>query len=135
MSLDLSDYEELARRQEDGISVTLLDPVTGEKTEGVVVVAGPDSRRARRARKETITHLAGLRADNKPEDYDASTHMLARCIVSWSGIVRGGEPLELTVESAIEVLDNFPWIEAQLNNWAADRRNFTRGSQSESQTS
>lgn len=123
--MDLDAFEALADSQDAGVVVEILDPVTGEATGATITICGPDSRHARKARREALR--AALAASDDPDELDLATAMLARCVIAWKGVQRGGKDLECTVENAETVFRRFPWIETQCDRKASDRRNFIKG--------
>lgn len=130
MTFDLSNYEASADAQEAGLAVELLDPSTGEPVGATITVCGPDSRRARKARQAAIQAVLDGKPGRDLGDADmieVGTQMLARCVLSWTGLRWGGKDMECTVENALSVFGRFPWIEAQIDRKASDRRNFTPG--------
>jgi len=53
--------------------------------------------------------------------------MLAKCVMGWTGLNRGGEEVEFSEAAALDLFTRFPWIQAQCDRKAADRSNFTKG--------
>lgn len=123
--MDLDAYEGLADRQEAGVRIELVDPVSGETTGASITICGPDSRHARKARRAAIQ--AQLALGDTLDAVDVGTAMLARCVLAWDGLRWGGKDMECTPENAEKVFTRFPWIEAQCDAKASDRRNFIEG--------
>lgn len=125
MTLDLNEAEAATALHEAGVEVEILDPATREPTGAVIVIAGPDSRRARRARQAAIREL--LAKGGEIDDSEMLTAILSRMVIGWSGIRRGDHEIECTQAAAAEVFTRLPWIESQCETKANVRANFTKG--------
>jgi hypothetical protein len=121
--LNLEEFESFTDSQENGLTVDIVNPVSGESTGAKIVVAGPDSRIARKARHRVASDMlseGSITADR----WEITKRMIALCTISWEGIRWGGEDLECNVENVMKVLERFPWIEAQIDAKATNRVNF-----------
>ena len=54
--------------------------------------------------------------------------LLAKCTTDWAGIVVEGETLDCTYENAVKLYGRFAWIMEQVDEFVADRANFTKAS-------
>lgn len=123
---DLSEFDEAGLAQESGIEVVIQHPVTMEDTSMVVMVAGPDSERRKNAQRRYINN----RIKKRKMKLDAvdiereSMSVLAQSVISWSGFVVSGKPLECTPENVMVVFKKYPWVHEQVSEKAEDRTAF-----------
>ena len=126
-SFDLAAFDDLKAAQEEGISVEILHPGTGEPLGPVIVVAGPDSSYARKAdRLMTTRRLRGrkMKTITADELREEGLKKLATCVLSWAGISDGGKEMECNFENALLVFERHPFIAEQVAEVAAERAAF-----------
>ena len=63
---------------------------------------------------------AGLPAEQREK---ASINMLARCVLGWE-IEEDHKPIPFSQKACVRVLSAGTWIRAEVDAFAADRRNF-----------
>lgn len=119
-----------AQVQERGVEVDLVDPITRQRTGAKLVLAGPDSRRSRLARREAWRFILAQRsAEGDPTEDEkriAGTRTLAGCVISWEGFTRdGSEAMECTLENVLAVFEQVPWVEDECDLRFGNRANFT----------
>jgi len=126
---DLSDFAGLSQAQEDGIDVSILHPGTGDDLGIKIKVAGPDSERQKKVRSainnERIRMSRNKRATVAELEADALKITVAS-IISWSGVIENGSPVELSKENAERVLTKYPFIYDQLTSAVGDRAGFIK---------
>ncbi len=125
--MTLDDILANAADQDRGAELELLDPVSGVGTGIKFRVAGPDSDTQRRARLALADELADVAdADGKvtaEQRETARLRMLARCVLGWT-IEEGDKPVPFSQANVIRTLRAALWVQAQVDSFAADRRNF-----------
>lgn len=126
--LDAADPRPLA---EEGIEMELLD-AEGTPTGVIFLVRGFDAR----IYKETVERQVRRRAEilprrltpeeSKAEFYEEHATLVA----GWKGkpLTRGGQPFEYSPANAAKLLEQYDYIVEQIRRFAANRRNFLRGS-------
>lgn len=125
--VDLSQFDALTRNQEEGIDVDILHPVTGDELGIKIRVAGVDSERFRRARhavQEKRIQRRSVKRQTPAEIDEENLSSLAQCIISWSGVVIDGKAIELTHDSAVDVLRRYPFLRDQVDVAVGDRAGF-----------
>lgn len=124
---DLSQFDDVQAAQNEGITLQIVHPGTGEDLGVTFVVAGPDSDAARAAdRRMTNRRLKGRKTSQltAEELQEETLRKLAACVLSWDGMVDKGVPLDLTVKNAIMVFERAPWLVEQVAGAASDRAAF-----------
>ena len=127
--MQLDDILANVRDQDKGRELELVEPFTGNPTGMKLVVVGPDSDTAHRARIRLADELAELAdtdgivsAENREK---ARRNCLAAHVIRWD-VNEEGQPVPFTTKNLL-VLLRVQWIEAQVDAFAADRRNFRSG--------
>lgn len=129
MSFDLAEFDGLAAAQDDGIDVEIKGP-DGKKlgSEGFSIrVAGPDSKRFREALRELSAEridaedLTELSAEQLEEN---RVRILAKCVISWTPVVMGGQALECSEANARQLFERYPFIREQVERRAGRRASF-----------
>lgn len=104
-----------------------MDPWTGKPTGFRFLVAGPDSdtqRRARIAMMDELSEAAGADGRASFEAREAARiGCLARCVLAWE-IEDEGVPVAFSHRNVVRVLRGVEWLQAQVDAFAGDRRNF-----------
>lgn len=126
---DLSTFADLTKTQDDGVDVEILHPATAEPIGMVIRVAGPDSARQKKAR--TAVNNARLQMSRNKRLTAAELEadglkIVVASIISWSGVEENGQTVELTTESATDILTRYPFILEQINAVVGDRVHFTK---------
>lgn len=113
--------------QDRGEWLDLRHPVTGAATGIRFRIAGPDSATQARARLKLVDELAEQAMDDgrvPAEDREAARlNSLARCVLGWE-ITEDGQPVPFNHANVVRVLKAAPWVQAQVDAFAADRRAF-----------
>jgi hypothetical protein len=135
MAFNLAEQAERSAKQEDGITVRLVDPA-GHDTGATITLAGPDSRRALKSRRAAWRHVVMKRGDKErerevtaEETAEAGSRLLAGAVIAWDGMFRGAdnEPLECTIDNVLETFRKVPWVEELCDVHFGVRENFTQG--------
>jgi hypothetical protein len=113
--------------QDRGAWLDLRHPVSGAETGIRFRIAGPDSATQARARLKLVDELAEQAMDDgrvPAEDREAARlNSLARCVLGWE-ITEDGQPVPFNHANVVRVLKAAPWVQAQVDAFAADRRAF-----------
>lgn len=128
--MQLDDIAGNVADQERGRWFDLLEPVTGAPTGIRFRCAGPDSETQHKARLKLSDALAEM-ADpdgrvTAAQREKARIDALASCVLGWE-ITEDGQPLPFTHKNVVRVLSLAFWVQAQVDAFAADRRNFIGG--------
>lgn len=112
--------------QDKGREFELIDPVEGKPTGIRFRVAGPDSDTQHRARIALADELADMAdADGRvtaEHREKARLNCLARCVLGWEA-TEDGKPVPFSHTAVLRLLKVL-WVQAQVDAFAADRRNF-----------
>lgn len=129
---DLGQFADgLAKAQEDGIDVPILNPENGQPIGLTWRVAGPDSARQRAAMRERYDARVKMKAGTKLSEDELlieSIRYLAASSVSWEwapGVTWNGEALEFSRENAEMVLKH-GFIRRQVDAAAANEAGFIK---------
>lgn len=116
--LELRGPDDAALYTADGspVTITLLGKDSDVYTREVNANA---NRFLKQRGKATIT-AEGSKADG--------IRLLAKCTADWSGIRVDGEDLPCNLENAVKLYNRFAWIKEQVDEFIADRANFTKAS-------
>ena len=125
--MDLSDILNNIADQDKGKEFELADPVSGQPTGIRLWIVGPDSETSHRARLALSDELAEMAdADGRvtaEQREKARLHCLAAHVLRWE-IEEDGKPIATSHKNIIRVLRAGAWIQAQVDAFAGDRRNF-----------
>lgn len=118
----------LTEAAEIGAELDLEHPVTGEKLDAVIHLAGTDSAAYRNKQKEIQSKRIAKLARGKKADLTTSDgeecELLASCTLGWSGILSGEEEVKFSHAAAKKLyLENY-WIREQVDSFIGDRANF-----------
>lgn len=126
-AMELNEVAAWSDDQDKGAWLTLVHPVTGEPVGLRLLVAGPDSATQGRARLKLAEELADAADDTGRVSADAREaarlRNLARCVLRWD-VTEDGEPVPFTTANVVRLLKAGVWVQAQLDAFAVDRRNF-----------
>lgn len=132
--MDLNNYD-TSKTSKTGSDLHLKDPIDDVylyDEEGnspvVITVLGIDSKVfSEKKRESTIAKTAKMRRgksfDLIPTD-EETCDILASCTLGWSGIKKGGEYVEFSLDAAYQLYIDYPWIRDQVNEFVGDRSNF-----------
>jgi len=113
--------------QDRGRILDIVDPWTGAVTGIRFRIAGPDSEVQHRARVTMMDELAEAADDEGKISAEARErarlNCLAKCCLSME-IEENGKSLAMSHKNVIRVLRAGIWIQAQVDAFAGDRRNF-----------
>jgi hypothetical protein len=113
--------------QDRGRKLEIHDPFEGKPTGMVLWIAGPDSATQRRARIEMMDELTERAEPDgtvKAEHREAARiNCLAKCVVRWE-VQHEGTDLTFSHRNVVRVLRAADWLQAQVDSFAGDRRNF-----------
>lgn len=125
---DLSSFAALQQSQDDGVPVSIVNPINGDELGMTIVVAGQDSKVYRVAKRNMMTdRFKAKRMKLEGEEVEREAKKLvAACVVSWSGVVEDGKPLECSVGQAMYVFDKYPWLYEQVEAVHGDRASFLK---------
>lgn len=134
------DLSSLSTKQlsEEGAVMTVTDPRTGDPlidTDGTsvtITLSGVDGQKYRDfQRKLQNRRLKQIGRGPKPKlEFDAGEmekeglELLANCTMGWSGIEWKGQVLPFSVENAILIYSELPWLKDQVDVFIGDRQNF-----------
>lgn len=131
-SFDLAQLDTIAEADK-GAAMALLHPVTRQPLVDAagqpiaITLAGMDSQAFRAAQRAATNKRLAQRGRAKltAEELDAEQlDTLARCTLSWSGIVLDGAALPCTTANARQLYERLPWVREQADEYIADRANF-----------
>jgi hypothetical protein len=125
--MDLNDVFSNIADQDRGRLLEVVDPWTGEPAGIRFRIAGPDSEVQHRARIEMMDELADA-ADTEGKvsaeaRERARLNCLAKCCLLME-IEEDGKSVAMSHKNVLRVLRAGTWIQAQVDAFAGDRRNF-----------
>jgi len=123
--MDITAYE----IKSDSVPCPIIHPETGEKTYIVIFVQSTESiefkkRIMEEARKD-------MQAGKKLDDGEVTIRALklvSRVITGWEGIKKDGKVWSYSQKNAVALVEGFPWIAAQIEEFSGKRQNFFVGS-------
>lgn len=124
--LDLSMMKEATA---DTATLNILHPKTGVDTGIRIVVASVDSPKYRKAASIVNNRNASLFRKGKNNlsieaINEGATDLLVAAVVSWDGVIWGGQEMDCTDANIRQVYELFPWIKEQVDEFVSDRGNF-----------
>lgn len=121
--MQLNDILAGVEDQQRGRWFALLHPVTGEATDVMLLVAGPDSATqagAMVAMTDELAELADLDGRVAGKDRaDVHRRFLARCVLDWKA-TEGGEPIPFKFDRLLRLLA-VAWVKSQVDAFAGNR--------------
>jgi hypothetical protein len=133
MKIDLKDFD-VAAASELGSELTLLHPTKNDTPLDIkIMLAGPDSKRARDAERSIQDQIVKDAADGKLVGDDAlferlAAERIASITLGWTGIEWGGVPFPFSFDNAVKLYTERRWIRTQVENFAGRRDNFFKPS-------
>ena len=127
MPIDVTAIVTTAPAQEEGMDVKILG-VDGEETGATIRVAGPDSKRVKKARAHLIQERSDMRIRTTTAarmDYE-SRYMAAAACVSWTGFTAGTEEFVCTIPNAMKLFESAPDYQEQVEAKSSNRALFTK---------
>jgi len=119
---DLAHLDDLVETQDRGAELVIKHPTTREPMSDVVlIVAGPDSDVARRARLKFEDEMYAFKGRPPADEIERMyLERLARCVVGWR-MKRDGADVPFTFTAVVQVLTKFHFIREQLDQFAQSR--------------
>jgi hypothetical protein len=121
--------------QDKGRMLELVSPFDGTPTGLRLWLAGPDSdtqKRAQVALADELADMADIDGRVTAEQREkARLNCLARCVVRWE-VTEAGKPVPFEHRNIVALL-KVKWVQAQVDAFAADRRNFRPETPAESE--
>lgn len=127
--MDLSELDSV-KGSDEGAVLYVRHPVTNEKTDAWIKMAGPDSKLAKQRRAEIRRLLRNQKANTLDVDTieeEVNKNRIALTL-DWGGIELDGEELAFSSDNANKVYERFPWLAEQVDNFQGDRANFLKTS-------
>jgi hypothetical protein len=128
---DLNSFDALTKNQDDGVEVDILDPKTLDPIGLKIVIAGPDSDRQKKARRNILNNRLRKRTQKVTAEQieEENLEVLAMSTVSWTfaeGVTIDGKVPFCNPKNAEDIYRRFPLILDQVSAQAGDRGNFTK---------
>ncbi|MCX8282482.1 hypothetical protein OSJ77_20020 [Phyllobacterium sp. 0TCS1.6C] len=133
---DLSQFDGLAAKLEEGFDLDILHPATGEKTGLVVKVVSYRSERVKRVQRRLANEA--LREGKKnpkkigtvEEIEERTNEIVAASIIGWN-LTQGGKSVECTPDNVLKVISNpdYFFISEQVDKAADEDAHFVKPSQ------
>ena len=111
-----------APSHEDGAEMQVIGE-DGVALDCYITVAGIDSRVWRKASLDGSRKL--FKGDG--DAIDISDESIARATLGWRGFESDGIEIAFSIENALSLYKNAPYISEQVDKFIANRSNFTRG--------
>lgn len=125
--MQLNDILANSEDQDRGRWLDLVDPFQGSPTGIRLLIAGPDSSVQARGRVRLSDELADMADADGRVGAEAREKVrqnnLARCVLGWEA-AENGEPVPFNHANVLRLLRAATWVEAQIDAFAGDRRNF-----------
>ncbi|WP_126974645.1 hypothetical protein [Frigidibacter oleivorans] len=125
--MQLNDILANAEDQDRGRWFDLADPFTGQPAGIRLRIAGPDSATQGRSRLKLVDELAEAADTDGRVSAEARErariNSLARCVLAWE-IEEEGQPVPFSHANVVRLLRAAAWVQAQVDAFAGDRRNF-----------
>ena len=129
--VDLSSFDGMVQRQEEGILVPIMGP-DGKSPLGFSIrVAGPDSARAREAQEELADELIEQEVATRLAARDMADRgfkYLSKVTLGWEPSIKlDGAELAYSEENAEKLYRRFNFVKEQVDRAAGSRARFTKG--------
>lgn len=118
---------------DEGATLTLEHPTTGEPLDATIVLYGPDSQVVAKLRREQSDRtLARVRRSGSKRVTAAELELeacqfLATATKSWSGVEEHGQAVPFSYENAVRIYREHRWVREQVDRFVGDRGNFIKG--------
>ena len=131
--MDLTELD-TSSAADEGVEMAVRHPVTNAplmmadgETPITIRVAGMDSkifRKAQRANQDRRMKGARYRAPTADELDAEATELVAKCTLSWRGVMIDGAELQCSFANAKQLYTRLPWLREQVDLFMGDRANF-----------
>ena len=128
--MDLSQFNSIGKANA-GAFMHIKHPVTNvpmvekDGTKVGITFLGSDSDRFKSIRHESAnSDMEQDRKKTAQEIDEKSILYVAQLATGWSGIDKGGKPLEFSIEAVVELLTKEPWIKEQADAFIGRRANY-----------
>lgn len=113
---------------EDGRTLHVCNPDTGEETDIEIVLRGADSPTNKRIVNTQIAKYRLLPQSKISMDQIKADEIeqLAACTVSWQNVELDGKPLPFSHANAVMLYSRFSWLKDAVSAFIADRANYRR---------
>ncbi|CEG09474.1 hypothetical protein BN961_02900 [Afipia felis] len=121
---DLAHVDNLVAEQDRGADLAIVHPVTGDKLDVVLTIAGPDSATARRARLQFSDELVAFRHHPPAEEMERiEVERLARLVIAWKA-TRDGKPVEFNFTNVVRLLNSARFVREQVEAFSQKREAY-----------
>lgn len=115
----------------EGAELNILDPITGEPTDGFIMLMGGDSREWQRAmkrqRKAAVKLLEEKRPITEDDEIAAEIEQLVAITIGWRGFESGKKEYKFSEEACRNFYTSSPPVRAQVERFVTRRVNFIKG--------
>jgi|DEB0MinimDraft_10_1074344.scaffolds.fasta_scaffold36480_2 hypothetical protein len=105
---------------EEGAEIQIKSPIDNELTDFFITVKGIDSKSYRNAIRK---YHRSILDDKEGGEID----LLVAITMDWKGLMDNGKEVKFSAEKAKELYTNAPSVASQIDQFVANRRNFTTG--------
>lgn len=118
---------------DDAVEMEIFHPVTGEKMDITILVIGDDNaeykQNARMVYKAALKKApkGNLEKLNSDLDEEFVFSLKAAHIKGWKNIQQNEKPLKFSKENAVYLIQEYPWIRDQIDEFVSERANFIKG--------
>jgi len=129
MGLDLAGAPDVAEREEQGVTVTLLDDTGEAMMEGglpvTMTVVGTYSKTYRTAKAATERKFQKtIRRQGHVDSDEWLIDIYRKCVTGWVGVLKQGAPLPCTPDTVALVLAAYPGVLRQVHEAVEDHASF-----------
>lgn len=125
--MDLKQFD-VVSAAEEGATLMLRDPVTGNALDATITVVGSDSERYRSAQSEEQMKLLRRKQTGEKVDADEwreqASRILSRATIGWTNVTEGEKELECNERNARYIYSTYPWVREQVDKFINERSNF-----------
>lgn len=128
MAFDLGEFK---RNTMDIAEIEIIHPATGLPLDMKISVMSPDSDEYRKIalqqQNDNIKNIRKNRGRKTAEKMaEEGMDLLVAITVGWEGLEENGQPIPFTPDNVRRIYEQFPFIKEQVDEFAADRRNFIK---------
>lgn len=121
---------DVTSHSEEGTTVEIVNPKSGDKTGIVISVKGAFSARfqemiARQKKREAMRQKNAV-ARAVAEDEDDTSQVLSEVTTGWTGMVENGKDVPFTKAEALRIYERYPVIRGQVLSAVLDVANFIK---------